>query len=314
MVQPDLGRRRRRLAGASTTAPGRCCVHAFPTPTSRSCSCPSTPTRTSTTTSSSARSSPRCASAACSSSASGNVVHNLRGMNWKLADDGFDWAQRFDEDAKARMLDDPDRGHPARRAPRLPARGADAGPLHPAALPRRAGRRAPVERPDVLVDGYAYGSLSMTAYTLGLATARPPPPRQTVPRNHRPRPRRTSPTSDARQFQRSSTAQRTATVRRTPVGGGATSYGLGVLLAIEGRPPPGTPGAVCRPECGTHAVCRALADQHTASSVSTALRTAYCSGCPWWAAVPHRRAVRLARSWWRRRQPVSGDPWPSAQR
>src|SRR5262244_3526816 len=39
--------------------------------------------------------------------ASGNVVHNLAGMSWDLADSGYDWAQRFDEEAKARMLDDP---------------------------------------------------------------------------------------------------------------------------------------------------------------------------------------------------------------
>src|SRR5690349_10011625 len=32
--------------------------------------------------------------------ASGNVVHNLRGMDWNLTDHGYDWAQRFDEDAK----------------------------------------------------------------------------------------------------------------------------------------------------------------------------------------------------------------------
>src|SRR3954471_10700323 len=38
---------------------------------------------------------------------SGNVVHNLRGMDWKLTDGGFDWAQRFDEDAKALMTCDP---------------------------------------------------------------------------------------------------------------------------------------------------------------------------------------------------------------
>ena len=39
--------------------------------------------------------------------ASGNVVHNLRSMNWRTADAGFDWAQRFDEAAKERMLTDP---------------------------------------------------------------------------------------------------------------------------------------------------------------------------------------------------------------
>ncbi|MEU7876515.1 4,5-DOPA dioxygenase extradiol [Dactylosporangium sp. NPDC049140] len=39
--------------------------------------------------------------------ASGNVVHNLGGMDWNLADAGYDWAQRFDEDAKTRMLTDP---------------------------------------------------------------------------------------------------------------------------------------------------------------------------------------------------------------
>src|ERR671921_974259 len=39
--------------------------------------------------------------------ASGNVVHNLRGMNRDLPDDGYDWAQRFDEAAKDLMQTDP---------------------------------------------------------------------------------------------------------------------------------------------------------------------------------------------------------------
>ena len=38
---------------------------------------------------------------------SGNVVHNLGGMNWDLVNDGYDWAQRFDTDAKQQMLTNP---------------------------------------------------------------------------------------------------------------------------------------------------------------------------------------------------------------
>jgi 4,5-DOPA dioxygenase extradiol len=101
--------------------------------------------------------------------ASGNVVHNLRGMDWDLADDGYDWAQRFDEDAKARMLSDPtefatldahrDFGH------------AVPTPDHFIPALYLAGLAGAAESPDteVLVDGYSYGSLSMTAYTLGLS-------------------------------------------------------------------------------------------------------------------------------------------------
>ena len=101
--------------------------------------------------------------------ASGNVVHNLRGMDWKLADDGYDWAQRFDEDAKARMLTDPtelatlDAHRDFGRAVPTPDHFIPA--LYLAGL---AGATRPPDT-EVLVDGYAYGSLSMTAYTLGLS-------------------------------------------------------------------------------------------------------------------------------------------------
>ena len=100
--------------------------------------------------------------------ASGNVVHNLRGMDWALADDGYDWAQRFDEGARARMLTDPtefatlDAHRGLRRAVPTPDHFIPA--LYLAGLAGAGG----TPDTDVLVDGYAYGSLSMTAYTIGL--------------------------------------------------------------------------------------------------------------------------------------------------
>ncbi|HTW21703.1 MAG TPA: 4,5-DOPA dioxygenase extradiol [Mycobacteriales bacterium] len=98
---------------------------------------------------------------------SGNVVHNLGGMNPRLAEDGYDWAQRFDEEAKARMSADPAAvatldGHRdfALAAPT---------PDHFLPLLYLAGLAGAANKgTDVLVDGYAYGSLSMTAYTLDL--------------------------------------------------------------------------------------------------------------------------------------------------
>ena len=99
--------------------------------------------------------------------ASGNVVHNLRGANRDMPDEGYDWAQRFDEDAKTRMVTDPtevatlDAHRDYRNAVPTPDHFIPA--LYLAGL---AGAAA--DGVDVLVDGYAYGSLSMTAYTLGL--------------------------------------------------------------------------------------------------------------------------------------------------
>ena len=98
---------------------------------------------------------------------SGNVVHNLSGVSWDMPDDGFDWAQRFDSDAKEAMLDDP------LNAVRLDGhrdfRHAVPTPDHFLPLLYLAGLAgASREGAEVMVDGYAYGSLSMTAYTLGL--------------------------------------------------------------------------------------------------------------------------------------------------
>ncbi|MEU2663580.1 4,5-DOPA dioxygenase extradiol [Micromonospora sp. DT46] len=97
---------------------------------------------------------------------SGNVVHNLRGVDPRMVDEGFDWARRFDEAAKDVMLGEPteaaalDAHRDFGRA--VPTPDHFIPLLYLAGLAGAAGNGA-----EVLVDGYAYGSLSMTAYTVG---------------------------------------------------------------------------------------------------------------------------------------------------
>jgi 4,5-DOPA dioxygenase extradiol len=98
---------------------------------------------------------------------SGNVVHNLGGMNPALAAAGYDWAERFNEEAKARMASDPVEvatldGHGDYRLA-VPTPDHFFPLLYLAGLAGAAGTGT-----DELIDGYAYGSLSMTAYTLGM--------------------------------------------------------------------------------------------------------------------------------------------------
>jgi 4,5-DOPA dioxygenase extradiol len=106
---------------------------------------------------------------------SGNVVHNLRRVDWSQPEGGFDWAHRFDDAARAHMTTSPagvlalrdhaDFGHAVPTAEHfLPL-------VYIAGLASAGGTSA-----DVLVDGYTYGSLSMTSYTLGA-----PAPAQTSP-------------------------------------------------------------------------------------------------------------------------------------
>ncbi|SEP24790.1 4,5-DOPA dioxygenase extradiol [Trujillonella endophytica] len=97
---------------------------------------------------------------------SGNVVHNLGGVSRALPDGGFDWARRFDDAARELMLGDPS------GVGRLDGHGdfdlAVPTPDHFLPLLYVAGLAAAAGEPaDVLVDGYAYGSLSMTSYTAG---------------------------------------------------------------------------------------------------------------------------------------------------
>lgn len=98
---------------------------------------------------------------------SGNVVHNLRAMDWQRPEAAFDWARRFDEHTRELMTTRPEDApalveHPdyalAARTPEhfLPL-------LYLAGCAVGSG-----EKPVVLVEGYAYGSLSMTAYGIGV--------------------------------------------------------------------------------------------------------------------------------------------------
>jgi 4,5-DOPA dioxygenase extradiol len=98
---------------------------------------------------------------------SGNVVHNLRGVDRNLPESGFDWAERFDDMARETMLDSP--GNLADVQGNRDFSLAVPTPdhfiplLYLAGLADSAGAGT-----DVLIDGYTYGSLSMTAYTLGV--------------------------------------------------------------------------------------------------------------------------------------------------
>jgi 4,5-DOPA dioxygenase extradiol len=97
---------------------------------------------------------------------SGNVVHNLRGVDRDLPESGFDWAQRFDDMARETMLDAP--GNLADVQGNRDFSLAVPTPDHFIPLLYLAGLAdAAGAGTDVLVDGYTFGSLSMTAYTLG---------------------------------------------------------------------------------------------------------------------------------------------------
>ena len=104
--------------------------------------------------------------------ASGNLVHNLRRIDWGAPAAGFDWARRFDDDLREVLQQAP--GDLLRLAGHdgfdlaVPTPDHFIPLLHLAALAEAAG-----EAPQVLVDGFTYGSISMTSYAVGVTCPDP---------------------------------------------------------------------------------------------------------------------------------------------
>jgi 4,5-DOPA dioxygenase extradiol len=97
---------------------------------------------------------------------SGNVVHNLRRIDPNQPEGAYGWARRFNGAVREHMTSSPAEV----LALREHADFRDAVPTAEHFLPLLyiAGLAAADNATaDVLIDGYTYGSLSMTAYTLG---------------------------------------------------------------------------------------------------------------------------------------------------
>jgi 4,5-DOPA dioxygenase extradiol len=98
--------------------------------------------------------------------ASGNVVHNLRLLDQSQPDAAFDWAARFDQAAREVVVDVP--GEVVKLTRHADYQRAVPTPDHFIPLVYFAGAAAAAgATPEVVIDGYNFGSLSMTCYRAG---------------------------------------------------------------------------------------------------------------------------------------------------
>lgn len=97
---------------------------------------------------------------------SGNIVHNLRAIDWRMKDTGFDWARRFDEKAIAIATSAPEQA--ATLVYDADFTKAAPTPDHFLPFLYIAGFAAETGIPlRVLINGYTYGSLAMTCLITG---------------------------------------------------------------------------------------------------------------------------------------------------
>ena len=100
---------------------------------------------------------------------SGNVVHNLKRVQWNQPEAAFDWAERFDDAAVEQMESDPGAilklGEHADYAMAVPTPDHFIPLLYVAALAAAGEGRA-----EAFARGHALGSVSMTCYAAGCDT------------------------------------------------------------------------------------------------------------------------------------------------
>jgi 4,5-DOPA dioxygenase extradiol len=101
---------------------------------------------------------------------SGNVVHNLRRVQWDKPDSAFDWAERFDDAVAGQLENDP--GNILKLTTHPDYALAVPTPDHFIPLLYIAGLAAESGEPmEALIRGYAMGSLSMSCYDIGAGLA-----------------------------------------------------------------------------------------------------------------------------------------------
>jgi len=97
---------------------------------------------------------------------SGNIVHNLRVVDFGHAESGFEWAERFDERARDVLLSNPADVTMLGSHPDFDLAVPTPDHYLPMLYIAGSANEEPLES---LVDGHVAGSISMAAYTLGLS-------------------------------------------------------------------------------------------------------------------------------------------------